>query len=93
MVLSVFHVFVALYMSSLEKSLLRSLSHLKNWVICIFIIKILDVGSGARSCCTRTSQVALVIKNWSANTGHERDMGSISGSGRSPGGRHGNLSQ
>ena len=80
----------ALFMSSLEKSLLGSLTHLKNLVICIFIIKILEVGFGARSCCTRASQVALVVKNWPANAGDVRDVCSISGSGRSPGGGHGN---
>ena len=36
------------------------------------------------------SQVALVVKNPSANAGDIRDAGSIPGSGRSPGGRHGN---
>ena len=35
------------------------------------------------------SQVALVVKNPSTNAGDVRDMGSIPGSGRSPGG-HGN---
>ena len=36
------------------------------------------------------SQVALVVKNPPANAGDIRDLGSISGSGRSPGGEHGN---
>ena len=36
-----------------------------------------------------TSQVALVVKNPSANAGDLRDLGSIPGSGRSPGGGHG----
>ena len=36
------------------------------------------------------SQVVLVLKNMPANAGNIRDMGSISGSGRSPGGGHGN---
>ena len=36
------------------------------------------------------SQVVLVIKNPPANAGDLRDMGSIPGSGRSPGGGHGN---
>ena len=31
-----------------------------------------------------------MVKNLLANAGHIRDMGSISGSGRSPGGGHGN---
>ena len=36
------------------------------------------------------SQVALVVKNLPANIGDVRDVGSISGLGRSPGGGHGN---
>ena len=36
------------------------------------------------------SQVTLVVKNLLANAGDLRDMGSIHGSGRSPGGGHGN---
>ena len=36
------------------------------------------------------SQVVLVVKNPPANTGDLRDVGLIPGSGRSPGGRHGN---
>ena len=36
------------------------------------------------------SQVALVIENLPANAGDIRDMGLIPGSGRSPGGGHGN---
>ena len=35
-------------------------------------------------------QVALVVKNLSAKAGHVTDTGSIPGSGRSPGGGHGN---
>ena len=40
----------------------------------------------------RTSQVVLVVKKLPANTRDRdiRDMGSVSGSGRSPGGGHGN---
>ena len=34
------------------------------------------------------SQVALVVKTPPANAGEERDVGSIPGSGRSPGGGH-----
>ena len=34
------------------------------------------------------SQVALVVKNPPANTGDIRDVGSVPGSGRSPGGGH-----
>ena len=37
------------------------------------------------------SQVVLVVKNPLANAGEIRDVGSIPGSGRSPGGRRGNL--
>ena len=35
------------------------------------------------------SQVALLVKNLPANAGYARDVGSIPGSGRCPGGRHG----
>ena len=42
------------------------------------------------SFCRKASQVALVVKNLSANAGDLRDMGSIPESGRSPGGGHGN---
>ena len=45
------------------------------------------VGDWAHS---RASQVALVVKNPPANAGDIRDMGSIPGLGRSPGGGHGN---
>ena len=42
-------------------------------------------------CVTRVaSQVALVVKNPPANGGDVRDLGSVPGSGRSPGGGHGN---
>ena len=40
--------------------------------------------------CDVASQVALVIKDPPANTGEIRDMGSTPGSGRFPGGGHGN---
>ena len=36
------------------------------------------------------SQVALVVKNLPADTTDVSDVGSIPGSGRSPGGQHGN---
>ena len=36
------------------------------------------------------SQVVLVVKNPPANAAEVRDLGSIPGSGRSPGGGHGN---
>ena len=38
----------------------------------------------------RASQVALGVKNLPANAEDVRDAGSIPGSGRSPGGGHGN---
>ena len=38
----------------------------------------------------RASQVALVVKNLPANAGDVRDVRSVLGSGRSPGGGHGN---
>ena len=38
-------------------------------------------------------QGALVVKNPPAKAGDIRDVGSIPGSGRSPGGRHGNPPQ
>ena len=40
-----------------------------------------------------TSQVMLVVKNPLANVGDIRDVGSIPGLGRFPGGEHGNLLQ
>ena len=36
-----------------------------------------------------TSQVVLVVKNLPVNAGDRREVGSIPGSGQSPGGRHG----
>ena len=38
----------------------------------------------------KASRVVLMVKNPPANTGDIRDMGSIPGSGGSPGGGHGN---
>ena len=38
----------------------------------------------------RAFQVALMVKKLPANAGDIRDIGSIPGSGRSPGGGHGN---
>ena len=40
-----------------------------------------------------TSQVVLVVKNPPANAGDTRDVGSIPGLGKSPGGGHGNPPQ
>ena len=39
------------------------------------------------------SQVALVVKNLPVNAGDVRDVGSVPGLGRSPGGGHGNAFQ
>ena len=39
------------------------------------------------------SQVALVVKSLPANAGDIRNLGSVSGSGRSPGGEHSNSLQ
>ena len=44
-------------------------------------------------CCRRASQVALVVKNPPASARDVRDTGSIPGSGRCPGGWHGNTLQ
>jgi len=51
----------------------------------------------AMNCCqteikiyVSNNQVALVVKNLPANEGDIRDVGSIPGSGRFPGGAHGN---
>ena len=41
----------------------------------------------------RASRVVLVVKNILADAGDVRDSVSIPGSGRSPGGEHGNLLQ
>ena len=43
-----------------------------------------------RSVCRVVRTGGAVVKNPSANAGVVRDMGSIPGSGRSPGGGHGN---
>ena len=37
-----------------------------------------------------SSQVVLVVKNLPVNAGDMRDVGSVLGSGKSPGGDHGN---
>ena len=46
--------------------------------------------SGVQQSEMQSSQVALVVKNPPANAGDARDMSSIPGLGRSPGGGHGN---
>ena len=50
------------------------------------------LGEQSRACpySHGASWVALVVKNPPANAGDIRDVGSIPGSGRSPGGGHGN---
>ena len=45
---------------------------------------------GPRVCSLWASQVALAVKNLSANARDVRDTSLIPGSGRSPGGGHGN---
>ena len=55
---------------------------LVKWVGEVFIFLILLMQKG--------SQVALMLKNLPANTGDIRDVGSIPGSGRPPGGGHDN---
>jgi len=45
------------------------------------------------TCGCLLSQVALVVKNLPANAGNVRDMASILGAGRSPGGGHSNPHQ
>ena len=53
----------------------------------------IDGRSRLGSHCCSVSHVVLMVKNLHANAGDIRDMGSIPGSGRSPGGGHGNLLQ
>ena len=50
----------------------------------------LSLVKGCCCCLKRASRVALVVKNPPANAGELRDTSSIPGSGRSPGGGHGN---
>ena len=57
------------------------LAHIQPLAVCWFFYLLVWCPS---------SQVALVIKNPPANAGEAGDMGSIPGSGRFPGGRHGN---
>ena len=47
-------------------------------------------GENGRPLASGASQVALVVKNLPASAGDVRDAGSVSGSGRSPGGGLGN---
>ena len=63
---------------------------------CLLLVLLLLIylpGPNFSPCITaskRVSQVALVVKNPPANAGDIGDTGSIPGSGRSPGGGHGN---
>ena len=52
------------------------------WEIFFFLFLFYDM------VCIGASQVALVVKNLPANAGNVRDVGSIPGSGRYPGGGH-----
>ena len=52
--------------------------------VCVCVYKYICI------CIYRASQVVLLVKNPPANAGDIRDMGSIPGLGRSPGGGHGN---
>ena len=49
-----------------------------------------QIGNEVKPSLEENAQVALEVKNMPANAGDVRDTGSISGSGRSPGGGHGN---
>ena len=49
-----------------------------------------QIGNEVKPSLEENAQVALVVKNLPANAGDVRDTGSIPGSGRSPGGGHGN---
>ena len=68
---------------------------LKRIVSALLLIIIINIFVGIKiivacSTFTRASQVALVVKNLPAGAGGIRDAGSISGLGRSPGGKNGN---
>ena len=49
-----------------------------------------EVKRSALHCTGQASQMVLVVKNLPANAGDIRDVSSIPGLGRSPGGRRGN---
>ena len=49
-----------------------------------------QIGNEVKPSLEVNAQVALVVKNLPANAGAVRDTGVIPGSGRSPGGGHGN---
>ena len=65
---------------------------LNQWCFSIIFIKALSPYKASLSL-LRVSQVALVLKNPTANVGDIRDAGSIPGLGRSPQGRQGNTLQ
>ena len=56
------------------------------WIDRLIIVRELD--SWVKDNRSRVSQGVLMVKNLPANAGEGRDMGSIPGSGRSPGGGH-----
>ena len=62
-----------------------------KWGSASFTLEFLDLSN---RCClfmqVRLPQVVLVVKNSLAKAGDSRDLGSIHGSGRSPGGDHSN---
>ena len=50
----------------------------------------INIFAGKKWRCTRASQVVLVVKNMLVSAGDIRDVGTVPGSGRSPGGGNGN---
>ena len=67
--------------------------HLINidvWTLLAAVSQMLEERQQFRQELTSSSQVVLVVKNPPDNAGDVRDMGSISDSGRSPEGGHGN---
>ena len=62
--------------------------HADSWSIFAIICHLWIFGNACLI--PKASQVVLVVKNLPANAGDEREVNSIPGSGRSPGGGHGN---
>ena len=58
-----------------------------------FTLKVFIIIGGVHILSYGASQVGLAVKNSSANAEDVRNVGSILGSGRSPGGGHGNAFQ
>ena len=58
-----------------------------------FTLKVFIITGGVHILSYGASRVALAVKNSSANAEDIRDVGLILGSGRSPGGGHGNTLQ